>query len=64
MYPRKPADVALIYSDSERGFALASMRLLTRVRCYIQCPIDEGVDSDLYYLDQIDPTDQATIRPD
>jgi p-hydroxybenzoate 3-monooxygenase len=30
----------LIYAASERGFALASMRSLTRVRCYLQVPID------------------------
>jgi p-hydroxybenzoate 3-monooxygenase len=34
----------LIYAASERGFALASMRSPTRVRCYIQCPLDDSVD--------------------
>jgi p-hydroxybenzoate 3-monooxygenase len=29
----------LIYADSERGFALASMRSATRVRCYVQCSL-------------------------
>jgi p-hydroxybenzoate 3-monooxygenase len=34
----------LIYAASDRGFALASMRSQTRVRCYIQCPIEDTVD--------------------
>jgi p-hydroxybenzoate 3-monooxygenase len=34
----------LIYSSSERGFALASMRSPTRVRCYVQCSIDDHVE--------------------
>ena len=44
------ADVAppwkeLIYANSERGFALASMRSPTRVRCYLQCALDEQVEA-------------------
>ena len=34
----------LIYAASDRGFALASMRSETRVRCYIQCPLDDSVE--------------------
>lgn len=34
----------LIYASSERGFALASMRSATRVRCYVQCSLDERVE--------------------
>jgi p-hydroxybenzoate 3-monooxygenase len=34
----------LIYATSERGFALASMRSQTRVRCYIQCPLSDTVE--------------------
>ena len=34
----------LIYANSERGFALASMRSPTRVRCYVQCGLDERVE--------------------
>lgn len=34
----------LIYAASERGFALASMRSQTRVRCYIQCSLEDSVD--------------------
>jgi p-hydroxybenzoate 3-monooxygenase len=33
----------LIYAASDRGFALASMRSETRVRCYIQCSLDDSV---------------------
>ena len=40
-----PAWDELIYANSERGFALASMRSPTRVRCYVQCTLDDHVDS-------------------
>jgi p-hydroxybenzoate 3-monooxygenase len=39
-----PAWDELIYARSERGFALASMRSPTRVRCYVQCPLDDQVE--------------------
>jgi p-hydroxybenzoate 3-monooxygenase len=39
-----PAWDELIYATSERGFALASMRSPTRVRCYVQCPLEDTVD--------------------
>jgi p-hydroxybenzoate 3-monooxygenase len=39
-----PAWDELIYADSERGFALASMRSPTRVRCYVQCSLDDKVE--------------------
>ena len=35
----------LIYANSERGFALASMRSPTRVRCYIQCSLEDRVEN-------------------
>ncbi len=35
-----PCDHELIYSNHERGFALASMRSATRSRYYIQAPLD------------------------
>jgi p-hydroxybenzoate 3-monooxygenase len=38
-----PCQDELIYANSERGFALASMRSPTRSRYYIQCPTDEGL---------------------
>jgi p-hydroxybenzoate 3-monooxygenase len=34
----------LIYAASDRGFALASMRSETRVRCYIQCPLEDSIE--------------------
>ena len=34
----------LMYATSERGFALASMRSPTRVRCYVQCSLDDRVE--------------------
>jgi len=40
-----PAHHELIYCNDERGFALASMRSLTRSRYYIQCGLDERVDA-------------------
>lgn len=40
-----PAWDELIYARSTRGFALASMRSPTRVRCYVQCPLDEQVEN-------------------
>jgi p-hydroxybenzoate 3-monooxygenase len=39
-----PAWDELIYITSDRGFALASMRSSTRVRCYVQCPLQDHVD--------------------
>jgi p-hydroxybenzoate 3-monooxygenase len=39
-----PCNHELIYSNHERGFALASMRSKTRSRYYIQSPIDERLD--------------------
>ncbi|HEY5808601.1 MAG TPA: 4-hydroxybenzoate 3-monooxygenase [Povalibacter sp.] len=39
-----PAWDELIYASSARGFALASMRSSTRVRCYVQCPLEDRVE--------------------
>lgn len=39
-----PAWDELIYANSEEGFALASMRSATRVRCYVQCPLEDKVE--------------------
>ncbi|MEM8596273.1 MAG: 4-hydroxybenzoate 3-monooxygenase [Pseudomonadota bacterium] len=38
-----PCQDELIYANSDRGFALASMRSPTRSRYYIQCPADEDI---------------------
>jgi p-hydroxybenzoate 3-monooxygenase len=44
----------LIYANSERGFALASMRSATRVRCYLQCSLEDRVEqwSDEQFWDE------------
>lgn len=49
-----PVSDELIYANSEWGFALASMRSETRVRCYLQCPLDDDVDawSDARFWDE------------
>lgn len=39
-----PADHELIYSNHERGFALCSMRSMTRSRYYLQCTLDDVVE--------------------
>ena len=38
-----PCHHEVIYSNHERGFALASMRSLTRSRYYVQCGLDENL---------------------
>jgi p-hydroxybenzoate 3-monooxygenase len=40
-----PCDHELIYSNHENGFALASMRSLTRSRYYIQCSLDDELEA-------------------
>ena len=40
-----PAWDELIYATSERGFALASMRSQTRVRCYVQCSLEDRLEN-------------------
>jgi p-hydroxybenzoate 3-monooxygenase len=40
-----PCDPELIYSNHERGFALASMRSTSRSRYYIQCALDEPLEA-------------------
>jgi p-hydroxybenzoate 3-monooxygenase len=40
-----PCHSELIYSNSERGFALASMRSSTRSRYYIQVPLTEQIEN-------------------
>ena len=50
-----PANHELIYSNHERGFALASMRSATRSRYYLQCPIDDRIEdwSDDRFWDEL-----------
>jgi p-hydroxybenzoate 3-monooxygenase len=38
-----PCSEELIYAGHDRGFALCSMRSMTRSRYYIQCPADEDI---------------------
>jgi p-hydroxybenzoate 3-monooxygenase len=40
-----PVADELIYANHERGFALCSMRSMTRSRYYVQCDVDERVES-------------------
>jgi p-hydroxybenzoate 3-monooxygenase len=39
-----PVEPELIYANHERGFALASMRSMTRSRYYIQCALDQAIE--------------------
>ena len=39
----RPVNHELIYANSERGFALCTMRSMTRSRYYVQVPADEDV---------------------
>lgn len=50
-----PVDDELIYANHERGFALCSMRSLTRSRYYVQCPLTDKVEewSDDRFWDEI-----------
>jgi p-hydroxybenzoate 3-monooxygenase len=38
-----PVAEELVYANSQRGFALCSMRSKTRSRYYVQCPLDDKV---------------------
>jgi p-hydroxybenzoate 3-monooxygenase len=40
----RPVNHELIYANSERGFALCTMRSTTRSRYYLQVPVDEDID--------------------
>ncbi len=50
-----PVSHELIYANTERGFALCSMRSATRSRYYIQCPVDEPLEkwSDDAFWDEL-----------
>ncbi len=50
-----PASHELIYASHARGFALASMRSLTRSRYYVQCSLDDRVEdwSDERFWDEL-----------
>jgi len=40
-----PATEEILYSNHARGFAMCSMRSLTRSRYYIQCGVDEAIEA-------------------
>src|SRR5690606_23563017 len=40
-----PVSHELVYSNHARGFALCSMRSMTRSRYYVQCPLDDDVEA-------------------
>jgi p-hydroxybenzoate 3-monooxygenase len=46
---------AIVYANHERGFALCSMRSMTRSRYYVQCPADDKVEdwSDERFWDEL-----------
>jgi p-hydroxybenzoate 3-monooxygenase len=50
-----PVSHELIYSNHERGFALCSMRSMTRSRHYVQCSLDDRVEqwSDDAFWDEL-----------
>ncbi len=50
-----PVNHELIYANHPRGFALCSMRSMTRSRYYIQCPLDEKIEdwSDDRFWDEL-----------
>jgi len=50
-----PVSHELIYANHSRGFALCSMRSTTRVRYYVQCPLDDKVEdwSDDRFWDEL-----------
>jgi p-hydroxybenzoate 3-monooxygenase len=50
-----PVSHELIYSNHQRGFALCSMRSLTRSRYYVQCSLDDTVEqwSDDAFWDEL-----------
>ncbi|PRD51809.1 4-hydroxybenzoate 3-monooxygenase [Phyllobacterium myrsinacearum] len=50
-----PVAHELIYANHPRGFALCSMRSLTRSRYYVQCPLDDRVEdwSDDRFWDEL-----------
>ena len=51
----RPVSDELIYINDPRGFALCSMRSMTRSRYYLQCRLDEHVDewSDARFWDEL-----------
>ena len=46
---------AIVYANSQRGFALCSMRSLTRSRYYVQCSMDDAIEkwTDSVFWDEL-----------
>jgi p-hydroxybenzoate 3-monooxygenase len=67
----KPVSHELIYANHPRGFALCSMRSMTRSRYYVQCPLEDKVEDwpDDRFWDEIrrrlpqDVAEAMTIGP-
>jgi p-hydroxybenzoate 3-monooxygenase len=59
-----PVSHELIYVNHERGFALCSMRSMTRSRYYVQCPLTEKVEewSDQRFWDELRARLDATAN--
>jgi p-hydroxybenzoate 3-monooxygenase len=63
-----PVAHELIYANHERGFALCSMRSMTRSRYYVQCDLDDHVErwSDDAFWDELrrrlDPAAAASLQ--
>ncbi len=66
---KPPVSHELIYVNHERGFALCSMRSLTRSRYYLQCRLDERVEDwpdDRFFEElsrRLDPKAAAQLQP-
>jgi p-hydroxybenzoate 3-monooxygenase len=64
---RPPVSPELIYASHERGFALCSMRSLTRSRLYVQCRLEDSVEDwpdDKFWAElksRLDPDAAASI---
>ena len=50
-----PVASEVVYANTDRGFALCSMRSMTRSRYYIQCPVDDRIEnwSDEAFWDEL-----------
>jgi p-hydroxybenzoate 3-monooxygenase len=66
-----PVAPEVFYANHERGFALCSMRSMTRSRCYVQCALDDDIEawSDARFWDELrarlpaDAAEQLEIGP-
>jgi p-hydroxybenzoate 3-monooxygenase len=69
MVDRPPVSDELVYVNHERGFALCSMRSLTRSRLYLQCSLEDRVEdwSDERFYEELarrlDPAAAARLQP-